>query len=71
MEGKWVADSREAAKNHGESLYPGQDYSLIEAVLPNSAPSLFQLPNLDGNGPARYIEIENLDGVIPRILEFL
>ncbi len=65
MEGKWFADSLEGAVARGEALSAGGGYRLIEADVPDDAPSLDQLPNLDGRGPARYLDVEDLRGVEP------
>jgi hypothetical protein len=68
MEGKWFADSIDGAVLHGDGLQGAGRYRIIEADLPDAAPSLYRLPDLDGNGPARYVGIEDLDGVTPRPL---
>ena len=68
MEGKWFAGSIEGAKAHGDMLYPDVGFRLVEADVPDDAPSLFVQPNLDGLGPARYLDITDLAGVIPRPL---
>jgi hypothetical protein len=69
LEGKWFADSMEGARSHGEALYPNGEFRLMEADVPDDAPSLFQLSNLDGRGPARYLELDDLQGVVPRSVE--
>ena len=69
MEGKWFADTLEGALGHGQALYPGGDFKLIEADLPDDAPSLFKEPNIDGKGPGRYLAIEDLGNVVPRAVE--
>jgi hypothetical protein len=66
MEGKWFADSLEGATAHAKALQGPGNFRLVEADLPNDAPSLHQLPNLDGKGPARYLGINDLNGVTPR-----
>ena len=66
MEGKWFADSFEGATAHGNALEgPGQ-FRIIEADVPNNAPSLYTHSNMDGRGPARYLHIDDLQGVTPR-----
>jgi hypothetical protein len=50
-------------------LYPGGKYRLIEADIPDDAPSLFRQPNLDGRGPARFLHVDDLKDVVPRPLE--
>ena len=69
LEGKWFADSIDGAKRHGSSLYPDGNFHLIEADLPNDAPSLSIRINLDGFGPARYLHGDDLLNIVPRPLE--
>jgi hypothetical protein len=69
LEGKWFADSLGGARSHGEALYPDGEFRLMEADVPDDAPTLFQLTNLDGRGPARYLELEDLEGIVPRKVE--
>jgi hypothetical protein len=66
MEGKWFADSVESAGAHGDALHGPGNFRLIEADLPNNAPSLHLDPNIDGRGPGRYLDINDLNGVTPR-----
>ncbi len=66
LEGKWFADSVEGAQAHGKALFSKGKFRLIEADVPDNAPSLFRQPNLDGRGPARYIHCDDLNGVTPR-----
>jgi RHS repeat-associated protein len=68
MNAKWFADSAEGAAAHGNSL-PGLGkgkYRIIEADVPNNPPSLYRHPNMDGLGPARCIDLDDLNGVQPR-----
>lgn len=66
MEGKWFADSLEGATAHGTALEGLGKFRIIEADVPNNAPSLFTQPNLDGRGSARYLHIDDLKGVNAR-----
>jgi hypothetical protein len=66
MEGKWFADSIESASAHGNALQGPGNFRLIEADLPDNAPSLYQHPNMHGHGPARYLDINDLNCVTPR-----
>jgi hypothetical protein len=66
LEGKWFADTIEGVLAHGRAFYPDGDYRVIEADVPDNAPGLFQQPNLDGRGPARYLHVDDLKDVIPR-----
>jgi hypothetical protein len=68
-EGKWFADSLAGAIAHGRALYPDGEFGLVESDVPDDAPSLFRLANLDGFGPARFLEMNDLDGVVPRPVE--
>ncbi len=65
MEGKWFADSLKGAQDHGNALFKKHAFRLIEADVPDSAPSLYRLPNLDDFGPARYLDLDDLNGVTP------
>jgi hypothetical protein len=66
MNAKWFADSPAGAMAHGESLHGPGNFRVIEADLPNNAPSLYRHPNMDGLGPARSIDVNDLNGVTPR-----
>jgi RHS repeat-associated protein len=66
LEGRWFADTLEGAQARGRGLYPQGGFRIIEADVPNNAPSLFQLPNLDGHGPARFLHLDDLGNVTPR-----
>jgi hypothetical protein len=66
LEGKWFSDSLEGAQLHGDALHGPGNYQIIQADVPNDAPSLFQQPNLDGRGPARYLDLQDLNGVQPK-----
>jgi hypothetical protein len=69
LEGKWFADSLEGARAWGRSFSPEGQYRLVEADVSDDAPSLFMQPNLDGLGAARFLHIDDLQGVVPRLLE--
>jgi hypothetical protein len=69
LEGKWFADSLEGAQAHGKGLYPDGKFRIIEADVPDDAPSLYRVPNLDGHGPARYLDMNDLQNVTPRRAE--
>ncbi len=45
---------------------PLEDSGSIEADDPDNAPSLFRLPNLDGRGPARFLRMDDLKGIVHR-----
>ncbi len=64
LEGKWFSESLEGATKHGNELHKGEPYRIIEAFLPDDAPSLHLDPNIDGHGPSRYIGPEDLDDII-------
>jgi hypothetical protein len=67
LEGKWFADTLDGALAYAARFYSDGRYWILEAEVPNEAPSLFQEPNLDGHGPARYLDVDDLIGVSPRV----
>ena len=66
LEGKWFADTLSGAHLHGIDLHGPNEYHIYEAQVPNEAPSLFRILNLDAHGPARYLEMDDLKGVRPK-----
>jgi len=68
MEGKWFADTLEHAQQWGDKLHPS-GFKLIEVTVPEDvANRMFRHERLDGIGPARYGEIEDLaDAVIREV----
>ncbi len=68
-EGKYFADTIEGARRFGEALMGIGQFRLIEADVPDDAPSLFQWDNLDGRGPARFLHIGDLKDVRPQPYE--
>ena len=69
MEGKWMAETLEDARKWGAKMDPAKDTTIVEIKLPKSvADSLYRDPRLDGIGPARYGEIDQLGGATLRIL---
>lgn len=66
VEGKYFADTLEGAREFGIDLYGEQPFRLVEADVPNNAPSVFRWLNLDGKGPARFLHIDDLEDVEPR-----
>lgn len=67
VEGKYFSDTIEGVVRHGDGLEGAGKYRIIEADIPNNAPSLYTWENLDGHGPARFIHIDDLKDVRPRI----
>jgi hypothetical protein len=67
LEGKWFADTLEGARLHRGALYGFQSCYILEADVPDNASSLFKVANLDGRGPARYLDVKDLRGVRPRL----
>jgi hypothetical protein len=65
-EGKHFADTKEGARGFGEMLFGVGKFRIVEADVPNDAPSLYCWPNLDGIGAARFLHIDDLKGVRPR-----
>ena len=68
-EGKHFADTIEAAERFGKMLFKGQPYRIVQATIAETAPSEYRWPNLDDCGPARYLDIEDLIGVHPIVLD--
>lgn len=70
MEGKWFADTYAGVLLHAASLYRDGDCRVVAADLPEELLGrLFRSDNLDGFGPATYLESGDLTGILP-ILEF-
>jgi hypothetical protein len=67
-EGKHFADTIESARKFGDRLFGGTGYRIVEAEVPDDSPSQYRWPNLDECGSARYLAIEDLSGVQPRIV---
>jgi len=65
-EGKHFADTVKGAYQFGKALMGEGRFHVVEADVPDAAPSLFQWPDLDGFGPARFLHIDDLKGVCPR-----
>lgn len=66
-EGKHFADTTEGARRFGEALFGVGRFHLFEADVPEAAPNLYCWSNLDGFGPARFVHIDDLSGVRPRL----
>ena len=67
MEGKWFADTLDGVQQHGDELFGAGNFQVVATELTEDIPSLFRLPNLDGFGPASYIDGADLGGLIPLI----
>lgn len=65
-EGKHFADTLAGANRFGEALFGIGKYRLIEADVPDNALSLCCWENLDGCGPARFLQMDDLGHVRPR-----
>ena len=66
MEGKWFADSYEGVRCHAEAHYPDGDCYIVAADIPEALLSrLFRSANLDGFGPATYLDPSDLKGITP------
>lgn len=65
LEGKWFAESYDNARLHGNALEGAGNYKIIQADLPTNAPSFFRVQNLDNRGPAVYLHVDDLVGVVP------
>src|SRR5262245_53135076 len=65
-QGKWFAESPADAARWGRRFYQmgGPPFHLVEVEMPvDVADQMFRLPNLDGIGPARYADIDQLPGI--------
>ncbi len=66
MEGKWFADSDEGVLLHAAAHYPDGEGLVVSAEVPQELfARLFRLPDLDHFGPATYLDMIELDGIIP------
>lgn len=58
---KWFAERREHAVRWGELLNGPGNYRVIEVIVAEEAVSaFFRIERLDGIGPARYADVEQL-----------
>lgn len=61
LEGKWFAESFEHAKCWGELLYNNSDFIICKLEISDEKYfNSFRLSNLDGVGPAVFVDITNL-----------
>jgi hypothetical protein len=68
LQGKWFAESPEAASQWGDALNGPGNYRIIEIEVPsNAADQWFRIQQLDGIGPARYAPLGPLNGAGPVI----
>src|SRR6476620_1076789 len=69
LEGKWFADSYDGVLLHADAHYPDCDWLIVAAEVPDAVLiGAFRLANLDGFGPATYLDESELGGIVP-ILE--
>ncbi|CAM3708888.1 hypothetical protein YEEN111655_19710 [Yersinia entomophaga] len=63
MEGKWFAESYKDAATWGEKMGHGGDtFRIVQIDVPDDIASKMHLdPHLDGIGPARYAQLEDLN----------
>ena len=65
--GKWFAETPEHARLWGDILNGVGRSTIIEVELPASrAVKLMRIARLDGIGPARYAELDDLAGAVIR-----
>ncbi len=65
--GKWMAESADHARKWGDAMHEKGNAAIVEVQLPKAqASQLMRLERLDGIGPARYGELEQLRGAIIR-----
>ena len=66
LEGKWFAESPEAASEWGNKFYGAGNYEIIEVEVPSTTASQwFRVEGLDGIGNARYAPLGPLNGAGP------
>ncbi len=64
LNGKWFAEQIEHAARWGELLHGAGNYEIVKVAVPGGvALMLFRIEKLDGIGPARYVEADQLDDV--------
>jgi hypothetical protein len=68
-EGKHFADTIEGAERFGKLLFKDEPFRIVQAAIPEAVPSEYRWLNLDDCGPARYVNIEDLVGVHPIVLD--
>jgi len=67
--GKWFAETIDHARQWGDVMNGKGISTILEVQLPRSqAEQFMRLERLDGIGPARYGEIEQLKGATIRIV---
>jgi hypothetical protein len=70
VEGKYFAENMTDAAAWGNLLFGASNFRIVEVILPTSiAAALFRIEPLDGIGPARFADIEQLEGVAVSIRE--
>ncbi len=64
MNGKWFAEDMAHAIRWGELLHGSGNYGIVKVEVPGVVASkLFRIEKLDGIGPARYVEADQLTHV--------
>jgi len=70
LEGKWFADTHEGVLLRVVAHYPDGDGRIVAADVPDRLiGEAFRMADLDGFGPATYLEATQLIGIVP-IVEF-
>lgn len=69
MEGKWFAESYQDAVKWGNTMGHGEGaFRVVQVDVPDDiAGKMHKDPHLDGIGPARYAEIEDLNNPRSRV----
>ena len=66
FEGKWFADSFESVSLHAKAHYPNGYCQIVTIEIGAELwQRAFRLENLDGYGPATYLDLVDLEGVGP------
>ena len=71
MEGKWLAEQQAHARAWGRAFYPTEPFWIVAVTVRASVAETFHRsgPNLDDIGPARYAELEQVEGAIITVVE--
>jgi len=68
LEGKWFAESFEAAREWGDAFFRmsgvSHDKIVVTELAEDAADRLFRIPLLDGIGPARFAAIDELNSLL-------
>lgn len=70
LAGKWFAESQAHATQWGQWFFRGGNFRIVAAEFPKAVADAFmRIGKLDGIGPARYAEIEQLGQFLIRVVK--